>query len=209
MSSRAKAEYKKLEREREQWEFENNPEGEIEEMIDLYKDEGIEEEDAKMIITKMAKYKELFLDVMMVQELELTMDDPDENYAVDGLVTFLSFFFFGSVPLLGYAILGFTGLSPNALFIFAIFLTCCTLFGLGVFKVRSLSKFLKTDLVLSFLKTDSNVTSGVLLAFVTDEYSFVNIFNKSCNGVLTTKFGPISEKRVLKALVNWLSQGKN
>ena len=72
MSSRAKAEYKKLEREREQWEFENNPEGE------------------------MAKYKELFLDVMMVQELELTMDDPDENYDVDGLVTFLSFFFFGS-----------------------------------------------------------------------------------------------------------------
>ena len=35
MSSRAKAEYKKLEREREQWEFENNPEGEIEEMIDF------------------------------------------------------------------------------------------------------------------------------------------------------------------------------
>ena len=75
MSSRAKAEYKKLEREREQWEFENNPEGEIEEMIDLYKDEGIEEEDAKMIIMKMAKYKELFLDVMTVQELKLTMDD--------------------------------------------------------------------------------------------------------------------------------------
>ena len=46
--------------------MENNPEGEISEMVDLYMEKGVSKEDATTIITTMAKYKDFFVDHMMV-----------------------------------------------------------------------------------------------------------------------------------------------
>ena len=88
LSTKAENEYILAERKREQWEFEHNPEGEIEEMVDLYVAKGCEREDAVMIINTMSKYKEFFINVMMAEELELQVPDPDENPWIDGAVTF-------------------------------------------------------------------------------------------------------------------------
>lgn len=71
LSSKAEFEFIQSERNRERWEMENNMKGELEEMIDLYKSKGIEENDAKLIINTMAKYPDFFLDHMMVEELGL------------------------------------------------------------------------------------------------------------------------------------------
>lgn len=89
---------------RECWEFDNYPEGEIEEMIDLYENRGLPRDKAKVVIETMAKYRELFIDVMMTEELGLQVPDEDESPAKEGLITFTSFLVFGFVPLLGYII---------------------------------------------------------------------------------------------------------
>ena len=94
LSTKSENEYILAERDREAWEFKNNPEGEIEEMVDLYVQKGCEREDAQIIVEKMAKYKEFFINVMMAEELELQVPDEDDNPWIDGGVTFLSFVFF-------------------------------------------------------------------------------------------------------------------
>ena len=51
------------EKEREQWEFENYPEGEIKEMAEIYQSRGVGKEDAQLIVDTMAKYPDFFVDV--------------------------------------------------------------------------------------------------------------------------------------------------
>jgi hypothetical protein len=75
LSSKATNEWILSERRREEWEMENYPEGEIKEMIDIFKTRGMSTEDATVVITTMAKYKDFFVDVMMQQELELQVSD--------------------------------------------------------------------------------------------------------------------------------------
>lgn len=116
------------------WELENFPEGEIQEMVDLYTQKGMSEEDARVVIERMAKYPDFFVNIMMVEELELQVPDPDDNPIWDGMVTFASFVAFGTVPLLGYVAFSSLQLTVEALFAVACALTACTLFGLGMVK---------------------------------------------------------------------------
>jgi DNA damage-binding protein 1 len=71
LSSKAENEWILSERQREAWEMENYPEGEVSEMIEIYEEKGLTNADAKLIVETMAKYKEFFVDVMMMHELEL------------------------------------------------------------------------------------------------------------------------------------------
>jgi DNA damage-binding protein 1 len=71
LSSRAYNSYVRTERDREAWELENYPRGEIMEMIDLFEQRGMAREDAEVVITRMAKYKEFFINLMMTEELSL------------------------------------------------------------------------------------------------------------------------------------------
>ena len=50
----------------------------------------------------MAKYKKLFIEVMVREELGLLIPDPKESPTMSGFITFISFFVFGSIPLLCY-----------------------------------------------------------------------------------------------------------
>jgi DNA damage-binding protein 1 len=70
LSSKAENEWILSERAREKWEMDNYPEGEIREMIDLYIERGLSKEDAEKIILTMAKYKTVFIDFMMKEELD-------------------------------------------------------------------------------------------------------------------------------------------
>ena len=136
LSTKSENDYILMEKAREKWELENHPEGEIEEMIDLYVGKGMSKEDATECINRMAKYPEFFVNVMMAEELELQVPDEDENPWIDGGVTFLSFVFFGTIPLLGYLCFYAAGYTPQALFIVACVITALALFGLGVVKSR-------------------------------------------------------------------------
>ena len=49
----------------------------IQEMIDIYVERGMNLEDAKMVINRMSKYPEFFVDIMMAEELQLQV--PEER----------------------------------------------------------------------------------------------------------------------------------
>ena len=57
LSSSAYNNYVRREMERETWELENYPEGEVMEMIDLFVRRGMARDDAEAVILRMSKYK--------------------------------------------------------------------------------------------------------------------------------------------------------
>merc|ERR1712070_1206618 len=102
-------------------------------------------EDATIVVTKMAKYKSFFLNIMMTEELCLPVPEEDDNInsLKDGLVMFASFAFFGMLPIMGFAVVPVVdpSLSQHDLFVVACVITALALFSLGAFKARFNEKF--------------------------------------------------------------------
>ena len=146
LSSKAENDFAISERAREEWEFDNYMNGEINEMIEIYVNKGIEYQDACVILNLMSKYKDFFIDHMMIQELEIypinvKSNDYDKYQPIkNGIVTFISFLLFGSVPLLGYVILQIFDVdfdeNSNVTFLLCIALSVTTLMILGFVKVE-------------------------------------------------------------------------
>ncbi|CAB9496029.1 Vacuolar iron transporter 1 [Seminavis robusta] len=156
LSSKANNEWIMSERARENWEMENFPEGEIAEMIDIYKERGMGAADAEMVVKTMSKYKDFFVDIMMSQELQLQV--PEEDHVTEsmkeGFVMFCSFAFFGALPLLGYVIIPsmYPELGEHELFVTACVVTGCVLFLMGSIKSFFCSQhWLKSGLETFFL----------------------------------------------------------
>jgi VIT1/CCC1 family predicted Fe2+/Mn2+ transporter len=116
------------ERKREEWEFE--------EMVDLYVQRGLPRDKAVEVVATMAKYKDFFIDLMVIEELGLKV--PDKNDLEpwkSGLATATSFFVFGSIPLILYAIM-LHRVTPRTLFVASSISTLVVLFALGAIKSR-------------------------------------------------------------------------
>ena len=133
LSGKAEREFHAAERERETWEFENHPEGEKQELMEIYVEKGLSEEDARQVVDVFAKKKDVIVDVMMIEELGLFEDD--SSPVGNAFATFLSFVMFGFVPLLSYVATEWMGLGWKQ-FHLACGLTALTLFSLGALKVR-------------------------------------------------------------------------
>lgn len=130
-------------RRREEWETENHQDGEIKEMAEIYLKKGVAKDDALTILKTMIRYKELFVEHMMVMEHGVMAADEDDRWAPvrQGLICFLAFVLFGLVPLLGfialYAIQGDDATwSMGQILLVAYCLTACTLFVMGVSKAK-------------------------------------------------------------------------
>ena len=138
LSSRSYNNYVLREKEREAWELENHPEGEIDEMVELFEQRGMGHDDAVEVIKRMSKYKEFFVNIMMTEELALPVPDPEDevNSRKEGVVMFLAFAAFGMLPIVGFvaAPLLAPSLGDAALFSVACLVTAVALFGLGAFK---------------------------------------------------------------------------
>ena len=104
LSSRSYNNYVLREKEREAWELENHPEGEIDEMVELFEQRGMGHDDAVEVIKRMSKYKEFFVNIMMTEELALPVPDPEDevNSRKEGVVMFLAFAAFGMLPIVGF-----------------------------------------------------------------------------------------------------------
>mmetsp|Transcript_45321 Transcript_45321/g.75203 ORF Transcript_45321/g.75203 Transcript_45321/m.75203 type:complete len:295 (+) Transcript_45321:32-916(+) len=136
-SETSELEYINREKRREMWEFDNFKEGEIQEMIDIYRRKGISAKDAQIILQTMSKYKDFFVDHMMVQELNMQPPSGNEQPLKSGLVTLFSFLVFGFVPLLSYIFfqhIEFDSYDPK--FVISCAVTGVTFFILGVFKAK-------------------------------------------------------------------------
>lgn len=138
LSSKAENEWILSERDREAWEMDNYPEGEIAEMVEIFVLKGMNRDDAENVITTMAKYKDFFVDVMMSHELELHVPEKDHVWESfkEGVIMFCSFAAFGSFPLMGYVIIPslFPQSGPDMLFLSACTVTGIVLFCMGCVK---------------------------------------------------------------------------
>eukprot|EP00035_Acanthoeca_spectabilis_P020328 m.432339 g.432339 ORF g.432339 m.432339 type:complete len:311 (+) comp17422_c0_seq1:294-1226(+) len=144
ISGDAEQKYVSMERQREAWELQNDPEGEMKEMVDLYVEKGFKKEDAENVIRTMAKYGEFFVDHMMTEELGMlppeSSSDVFRGLLANSTVMFFSFLVFGLVPLLSYICLStIDGITSGTLFGISCGLTAVALFCLGCYS----SKFSK------------------------------------------------------------------
>eukprot|EP00128_Syssomonas_multiformis_P017308 Colp12_sorted_trinity150504_noHs@20196 len=147
--------FKAHERMREVWEMENYPEGEIKEMVEIYMAQGFNEEDAKLVLNTMYKYKDFFVDHMLVQELGFMPPKNEPNVAFTGFMTLTSFVLAGFLPLLVY--FADFSLAPRTIFEIDCALTAIVLYCIGAVK----SHMLKRPLVSTSLLV---VASGILPA---------------------------------------------
>jgi len=132
VGSTAEMDHVKTERKREEWEVDQYIEGEKKEMVDLYMEKGLSEEDANTVVNVISKDKKVFVDIMMVEELGLLPIDDDDKWAPvkQGAVMFTSFCTFGTVPLLAYT----SGKDEGYIFGIAVALVAIALFVLGFIK---------------------------------------------------------------------------
>ena len=101
LSTKAEIEYQASEKKREEWEVDNNPEGEKIEMVEVYRNRGLTEEDANLMANTISRNKTAWIEVMMVEELGLIEMDGSTT-GKNAIITFISFLIFGIIPLLPY-----------------------------------------------------------------------------------------------------------
>jgi VIT1/CCC1 family predicted Fe2+/Mn2+ transporter len=134
LSTKSEREYERAEREREAWEVDNYPEGEKEELRELYEAKGMSPEDARSVVDLVSKHRDAWVDIMMVEELGIVKSD--ESPLGSALATFASFATFGFLPLLAYVAASFLPGIGGASFPASVALTGATLFTLGAAKTR-------------------------------------------------------------------------
>ncbi len=134
LSTKSEQEYHRAERQREQWEADNYPEGEKLELVQLYEGKGISGPDARKMVDIISKHRKAWVDIMMVEELGIL--ESDESPIKNAIVTFVSFCVFGFIPLAAFVLSSMFSFFEGWLFIAASILTALTLFTLGALKTR-------------------------------------------------------------------------
>ncbi len=107
-------------------------------MIDIYKSKGMSDEDSKTVVDLLFESKKAFLDVMMIEELQMMPAESGGAAWKGALATFLAFLVLGGLPMLPYL---FSGMylrvaAMDAVFWVAVALFSVALFALGAFKVE-------------------------------------------------------------------------
>ncbi len=91
----------KSEIDRENWEIENKPEDEREEIEDIYKAKGFTGKDLEMIVNKITSDKKVWLNTMLTEELNLNLEIA--GHPLKGaLIMFGSFLVGGILPIIPF-----------------------------------------------------------------------------------------------------------
>ncbi len=115
----------------ENWEIDNLREKEVQEIREIYEAKGFEGELLEKVVEKITSNREVWIDTMMKEELE--MIKTDKTPFSMGLVTFISFILVGAIPLLVYLIDFVSPLDIN-LFLTSSILTGLAFIGIGILK---------------------------------------------------------------------------
>ncbi|MBE3598623.1 MAG: VIT1/CCC1 transporter family protein [Limnochordaceae bacterium] len=129
LSGRSQQDYERKEREREAWEIDHFPEGEREEIREIYRAKGFEGEALEYAVRTITSDRERWIETMMREELHILPERKDPLHAA--LATFVAFAIGGAVPLLAFVLAGlWEGLRARS-FEVAVVLTLLTMFGVG------------------------------------------------------------------------------
>ncbi|WP_367281457.1 VIT1/CCC1 transporter family protein [Porifericola rhodea] len=116
----------------EYWEVENMPKREEEEVREIYAAKGFEGELLEQVVAKITENKDRWVDVMMKEELEMVPET--KSPWMMGLLTFISFFVVGLIPLLIYVFNYLNGIVVANTFLIASVLTSMAFVGIGWLK---------------------------------------------------------------------------
>lgn len=99
---------------KEEWEMENKPDVERQEIEEIYKAKGFEGKDLEMIVNKITSNKKVWLDTMLTEELKLNIEvvgNPLKSafrmfgaFLVGGILPIIPFFFASGYLPLGVAV---------------------------------------------------------------------------------------------------------
>jgi len=134
LSMKSEQDYYKAERKRESWEVDEYPEGEVEEIRQIYKRKGFTGKNLEKLVELITSKKTVWIDTMMVEELGMIVDP--KNPVKAGAYTFISFIIAGFVPLLIFVLSLFIYIEASISFPIALALTFITIFVVG--SLRSL-----------------------------------------------------------------------
>jgi VIT1/CCC1 family predicted Fe2+/Mn2+ transporter len=133
LSTKSKREYERSERERERWEIDNYPEGEREEIREIYERKGFTGKDLDRAVEIITSDKEIWVDTMMQEELGIIEETGHPFF--NGLSTFISFLVAGFIPLLFFVMALAIPSLQQYTFSMSVFLTGLTLFVVGSLRV--------------------------------------------------------------------------
>lgn len=129
-STRANAEHYQSEAKRELWEIDHNPEGEKEEIRQIYLKRGFTGELLEKVVSKIAQDKKVWLEVMMAEELKLA-PIPKERALRSAVIVGSSAVIGSIIPLAPFLFLPVQLSIASALVVSAI-----TLFAVGAYKAK-------------------------------------------------------------------------
>jgi len=140
LSSSAERDYINTEKKKETYEYKTHRDHEIKELVELYVYNGVEVEDAIQLVSILAskeKYTNIFINHMMVLELDLPEAETRKDILIKALFTFISFIFFGSIPLLVFLTMYLSEYdNKNNIFIITCIVSSITLFLVGAFGAK-------------------------------------------------------------------------
>lgn len=135
LSLKSESDYHREEYNREKWEVENYPKGEVDEIRQIYKNKGFKGQDLERAVEIITSDKERWIKTMMIEELGIITEQKSPFLA--GLTTFIAFLICGLIPLLTFILIYFfPELEKNA------FLISCIITAISIFVVGSLRSFL-------------------------------------------------------------------
>ena len=132
LSERAQRDYIKKERQREEWEIQHMPEGEREEIRQIFKKKGFHGKDLDKAVEIVTSDKKIWVDTMMSDELGL-LESPKSPWKTAGM-TYFGFLIIGIIPLLAYVLSYFVPFFEKNTFEIAVFMTAIALFVIGIIK---------------------------------------------------------------------------
>lgn len=104
VDARLRHDFREFERSRERWEVANFPEGEVQEMIQIYSNYGISDDDAESVARTLSKYPDFWVDHMLLHEIGIipsSMQRESGGPNVFAIGSFVGSFFMPSLMLLG------------------------------------------------------------------------------------------------------------
>ncbi len=126
LARKSEREYKRTERQREEWEIDKLPEEERQEIREIYEAKGFTGTDLERAVEIVTSNRKVWVDEMMIGELKI-MEHEVGHPAKNAFATFVAFVIAGGIPLIPYM---FLENSPNT-FEWAIVATAITLFTVG------------------------------------------------------------------------------
>lgn len=131
LGSKSEIDYQKRQRQKEEWEVENFPEVERQEVREIYEKRGFRGKDLERAVEITTSDKKRWIDVMMLEELRI-IEDKNETPFKRGVVTFCAFVAAGIIPVLAFIF----DIAPDQRFNTAIIMAGITLFTVGALRSK-------------------------------------------------------------------------